>query len=158
MPGYVLGAAATACEPRTRAASAFGRQPPVRRRRWRRASPGAGRGQGQHRPPNTGPSGPAGAKLGVGPPGPVPGDERRWPIFHPFAPSPPPMAAQLGLVATTGHHHHPPLPIKTKTKKRKRKNGLINKHAPRHSALMNSACLYVCLFMFLPPTWWWWWW
>jgi hypothetical protein len=48
VPGHVLGAAAKACEPRTRAASAPDRQPPVRRR-GRGASPGAGRG---HRPPN----------------------------------------------------------------------------------------------------------
>jgi hypothetical protein len=52
MPGHVLGAAAQAHEPGTRAASAPvdypGRQPPVRRR-GRGASPGAGRG---HRPPN----------------------------------------------------------------------------------------------------------
>jgi hypothetical protein len=52
---FQLGAAATAYMilyvPRTRAASAPGRQPPVRRRRrGRGASPGAGRG---HRPPRT---------------------------------------------------------------------------------------------------------
>ena len=55
MPGHVLGAAATAYEPRTRAASAPGRQPPVRRR-GRGASPGAGRG---HRPPNPAAQGPS---------------------------------------------------------------------------------------------------
>jgi hypothetical protein len=54
---YVLGAAAKACEPGTRAASSPGRQPPVRRR-GRGASPGAGRG---HRPPNTEPRGPVGS-------------------------------------------------------------------------------------------------
>jgi hypothetical protein len=48
MPGHVLGAVAQAYEPGTRAASAPGRQPPVRRR-GRGASPGAGRG---YRPPN----------------------------------------------------------------------------------------------------------
>jgi hypothetical protein len=52
LPNPVLGAAATAyAEPRTRAASAPGRQPPVRRR-GRGASPGAGRGRG-HRPRRT---------------------------------------------------------------------------------------------------------
>jgi hypothetical protein len=51
MPGHVLGAAAQACEPRTRAASAPGRQPPVRRR-GRGASPGAGRGHQRQRPQN----------------------------------------------------------------------------------------------------------
>ncbi len=55
MPGHVLRAAATAYEPRTRAASAPGRQPPVRRR-GRGASPGAGRG---HRPPNPAAQGPS---------------------------------------------------------------------------------------------------
>jgi hypothetical protein len=44
--GHALGAAERAYEPRTRAASAPGRQPPVRRR-GRGGSPGAGRG---HRP------------------------------------------------------------------------------------------------------------
>ena len=57
LPNPVLGAAAQAYEPRTRAASAPGRQPPVRRR-GRGASPGAGRG---HRPPN--PAARPGAKL-----------------------------------------------------------------------------------------------
>jgi hypothetical protein len=55
MPGHVLGAAATAYEPRTRAASAPGRQAPARRR-GRGASPGAGRG---HRPPNPAAQGPS---------------------------------------------------------------------------------------------------
>jgi hypothetical protein len=51
----VLGAEAQACELGTRAASAPGRQPPVRRR-GRGASPGAGRG---HRPPNPAAQGPS---------------------------------------------------------------------------------------------------
>jgi hypothetical protein len=55
LPNPVLGAAAQACEPRTRAASPPGRQPPVRRR-GRGASPGAGRG---HRPPNPAVQGPS---------------------------------------------------------------------------------------------------
>ncbi len=55
LPNPVLSAAATAYEPRTRAASAPGRQPPVRRR-GRGASPGAGRG---HRPPNPAAQGPS---------------------------------------------------------------------------------------------------
>jgi hypothetical protein len=82
MPGHVLGAAAQACEPRTRAASAPGRQLPVRRRRGRGASPGAGRG---HQPPNTEPSGPQ-----AGPPGAHPAhpsssldpEGERWPKFR----------------------------------------------------------------------------
>jgi hypothetical protein len=55
VPGHVLGAAERACEPRTRAASVPGRQPPVRRR-GRGASPGAGRG---HQPPNPAARGPS---------------------------------------------------------------------------------------------------
>jgi hypothetical protein len=50
----MIGAAAQAYEPGTRAASAPGRQPPARRR-GRGASPGAGRG---HRPPNPAAQGP----------------------------------------------------------------------------------------------------
>jgi hypothetical protein len=49
LPSPVLGAAARTYEPRTRAASAPGRQPPVRRR-GRGVSPGAGRRSG---PPAT---------------------------------------------------------------------------------------------------------
>ena len=56
IPGHVLGAAATACGPRTRAASAPGRQEAPVRGRGRGASPGAGRG---HRPPNPAAQGPS---------------------------------------------------------------------------------------------------
>jgi hypothetical protein len=55
LPIPVLGAAERAYEPRTRAASAPGRQPPARRR-GRGASPGAGRG---HWPPNPAARGPS---------------------------------------------------------------------------------------------------
>jgi hypothetical protein len=57
MPGHVLGAAATAYEPRTRTTSAPGRQPPVRRR-----------GRGASRPPN--PAAQGGAGLAWRPQGP----------------------------------------------------------------------------------------
>ena len=65
MPGLVLRAAAKAYEPGTRATSAPGQQPPVRRRGIR-ASPGAGRG---HRPPNPAAHSPARqGRRQVGPP------------------------------------------------------------------------------------------
>jgi hypothetical protein len=56
MSGHALGAAEQAYGPRTRAASALGRQPRPVRRRGRGASPGAGRG---HRPPNPAAQGPS---------------------------------------------------------------------------------------------------
>jgi hypothetical protein len=60
LPNPALGAAGRAYEPRTRAASSPGRQPPWARRAVRGrgggASPGAGRG---HRPPNPAARGPS---------------------------------------------------------------------------------------------------
>jgi hypothetical protein len=89
MPEHVLGAVAKACdEPRTRAASAPGRQPPVRGR-GRGGSPGADRG---HRPPNPAAQGPSWTPRTTSspsqipaPPWSQPGGER-WPNPRPLAP------------------------------------------------------------------------
>jgi hypothetical protein len=89
MPGHVLGAVAKAYdEPRTRVASAPGRQPPVRGR-GRGGSPGADRG---HRPPNPAAQGPSWTPRTTSspsqipaPPWSQPGGER-WPNPRPLAP------------------------------------------------------------------------
>jgi hypothetical protein len=81
---YLELRAATAYEPRTRAASAPGRQLPVRRR-GRGASPGAGRG---HRPPNPAAQGPSWTPRSTPSPSQLPPGPREqvggewWPVFR----------------------------------------------------------------------------
>jgi hypothetical protein len=102
LPNPVLGAAARAYEPETRAASAPGRQPPVRRR-GRGASPGAGRG---HRPPNPAAQGPSWTPRTTPRPDQLPPGPRGRTVANIAASGPSDRAAGPGLNTATSSRQY----------------------------------------------------